>query len=291
MNVIQTVISVPTLVLNSSDKIYDALDKMLERELSTCPVVDHNGKFLGQITDVIFIKALILIRSGKKLDYIFELSEYFLNPPTISSFSSIEEVATKIFSSKSQRIFVVDSTNKLQGVISPKNVLKFLAMEFGYISSGESDGKVTKEQQILADLKEIQQKYNTANERKTAFEKVLETADSLVLIFDSELKLFFVNKTAVESLGLKLDPSGELTLKEVLSEQSFREVTGFLDQCQKEQSDFHLNSYFSLNTAAGDEFRIEANVNISCRNDGFISLIGKNINADKLLKQLNGIYG
>lgn len=287
---VSSVISKPSLVINSSDKIYEALEKMLERELSTCPVVDTQGKFLGQITDSVFIKALILVRSGENLSHVFELSEHFLNPPTVSSFTSIDEIAIKIFSSQSQRIFVVDSTNKLLGVISPKNVLKFLATTFGYIDSEDLKNCPSIEQQLETKLRDVQVKLKDATARKLAFENILEKSDLLVIVLDSNLNLFYVNQRALQTLGLQKEFQHKHNLIDILAEQSYQEIKNHYEESQKRRSNIHVNTYLSLETAGKTGSRYEVSVNVDWEPEGLISIMGKNIDADRLLKKLNGIY-
>lgn len=130
MTPVEKIITKPKATIKINDPIVSAIKIMLKRDLSTCPVVDMNGVFLGQLTDASLIKALILIQSGIQIKTVFELRRYFLKPQTVKITSSIYEIAKKLFSSPSQRVFVIDSGNKLIGVVSPKSLLEFLTNEF-----------------------------------------------------------------------------------------------------------------------------------------------------------------
>jgi predicted transcriptional regulator len=123
---ISALIQKPEVIFSESETLALTIDKMLVNKLSTAPVIDEAGVFLGQITDSLMIKAIVLNQKEDRYKTLNDLRSQFLQPPTSSQYSSLESILKKIFISESQRVFILDSEYKLKGVVDPKNVLKYL---------------------------------------------------------------------------------------------------------------------------------------------------------------------
>ncbi|MCB0351450.1 MAG: CBS domain-containing protein, partial [Bdellovibrionales bacterium] len=121
MNMIEQIMKDPENVLLTSDTVEHAIDVVLSRCISTCPVTTPSGEFLGQITDATLIKAVVLKSSGKKIKTINDLKGMYIKSQTISKTGTLSHLITKVFKSRSQRVFVVDKKKKLLGLVSPKD--------------------------------------------------------------------------------------------------------------------------------------------------------------------------
>jgi CBS domain-containing protein len=127
-NIIQTkgnaVFSVP-----SNITVYNALELMLEKSIGALLIVD-NGKFVGIFTERDYARKLILKGKSSKETLIREVMTE--RPITVNLDTSIED-CMKIMSDKKIRHLPVMENEKLTGVISVGDVVKFIIEEQKFI--------------------------------------------------------------------------------------------------------------------------------------------------------------
>lgn len=127
-NIIQTkgnaVFSIP-----SSTTVYNALELMLEKSIGALLVVD-NGKFVGIFTERDYARKLVLKGKSSKETLIREVMAE--HPATVTLDTSIED-CMKIMSEKKTRHLPVMENDKLVGVISVGDVVKFIIEEQKFI--------------------------------------------------------------------------------------------------------------------------------------------------------------
>jgi CBS domain-containing protein len=127
-NIIQTkgnaVFSVP-----SSITVYNALETMFEKSIGALLVVDNN-KFVGIFTERDYARKLILKGKSSKDTLIREVMTE--KPITVTLDASIED-CMKIMSDKKIRHLPVMEAEKLVGLISVGDVVKFIIEEQKFI--------------------------------------------------------------------------------------------------------------------------------------------------------------
>lgn len=127
-NIIQTkgstVFSVP-----SNTTVYKALELMLEKGIGALLIID-DGNFVGIFTERDYARKLILKGKASKETPISEVMTR--NPITVTPDTSIED-CMKIMSDKKFRHLPVMDNNKLAGLISVGDVVKFIIEEQKFI--------------------------------------------------------------------------------------------------------------------------------------------------------------
>jgi CBS domain-containing protein len=127
-NIIQTkgnaIFSIP-----SSTTVYNALERMLEKGIGAILVVDDD-KLVGIFSERDYARKLILKGKASKETFIREVMTE--NPITVTLDTSIEECMQLITDKKIRHLPVMEN-NKLVGLISVGDVVKFIIEEQKFI--------------------------------------------------------------------------------------------------------------------------------------------------------------
>lgn len=115
--------------IQSGITVYNALELMFEKSIGALLVVD-NGKFVGIFTERDYARKLILKGKSSKETLIREVMTE--HPITVTLDTSIED-CMKIMSDKKIRHLPVTENDKLAGVISVGDVVKFIIEEQKFI--------------------------------------------------------------------------------------------------------------------------------------------------------------
>jgi CBS domain-containing protein len=114
---------------HSNITVYNALELMFEKSIGALLIVD-NDKFLGIFTERDYARKLILKGKSSKDTLIREVMTE--RPTTVTLDTSIED-CMKIMSDKKIRHLPVMENDKLLGVISVGDVVKFIIEEQKFI--------------------------------------------------------------------------------------------------------------------------------------------------------------
>ena len=115
--------------VSSNITVYNALELMLEKSIGALLIVD-NGKFVGIFTERDYARKLILKGKSSKETLIREVMTE--HPITVTLDNSIED-CMKIMSDKKIRHLPVMENDKLVGIISVGDVVKFIIEEQKFI--------------------------------------------------------------------------------------------------------------------------------------------------------------
>jgi hypothetical protein len=203
---------------------------------------------------------------------------------------------SKVFDSPSQRVFVVDSTNKLLGLISPKDVLMFLMTDL--------DFKIDQSTNNQNDVKRVKFKDGVEKLRKGAslndmdsdlLKDFFEDDPNLFLTFNSNLGLSYANKSARTILDLKPALS-KMNLNSIFFENSSHQITELMKSASSSKTRKFKRGYYSIKSSDGKERRFE--MALSCHppskaakeGETRLSCVGRPLHVDMLLKQLKGVF-
>jgi CBS domain-containing protein len=106
--------------------VYEAIEQMCERNIGGLLVVEHE-KLLGIFTERDYARKLILKGKGSKDTPISEIMTK--NPFTVSPSTSIDECMQMMTNKHIRHLPVVDDDDKLVGMISIGDVVRFIIEE------------------------------------------------------------------------------------------------------------------------------------------------------------------
>src|SRR5690606_5820696 len=116
--------------------IQDAIKEMTTHKISTLPVLGNNNLLMGQISEVELLKAFILSSKKENANKVLgDYSDLFSKPTLVKESDPLDVVVKSIINSPFHRVLVVNSSKQLKGIISPKDLLRFLMGETSQSSS------------------------------------------------------------------------------------------------------------------------------------------------------------
>ncbi len=106
------------------ERVVDAIEKMSRHNIGSIPVVDRESRLLGIFTERDLVH-LLATRGSRALD--IELSEAMTRDLVVASREDpVPLIAQKMIKHGVRHIPVVDSDNKLIGIISIRDVLRII---------------------------------------------------------------------------------------------------------------------------------------------------------------------
>ncbi len=268
-------------------KVTDAVRTMLNHHISSAPVLTVSGKLLGQISEVFLLKLFILsTQKGQEnailKDHIHELSKI----TTVQERDRIDLVVKKIISSPFNRVLVLDDQSHLRGIISPKDILRFL------VGEQSRSGSLFQEFLILKDrIGILKDQLQNTQTQLSSVSSVIEQSAFLFHSVDLKGKIVLANEKIHGELGY--DP-GELVGKTILDLFPVDQHKMALDQLKKvAASDDEVKTYTSYLKKTGEVLKVEV-ISRAIRNEKgeFVatSTLSRVLDSDTLLRTLHGVY-
>jgi CBS domain-containing protein len=147
---VREVMSTPVSTLRPDDKVEQAADVLAAKDVGSLPVIDDDGKLLGILRDddliasesrvhvPTFINFLglgmafpgemkHLERELKKIAGATVRDVMQTDPPTVTPDATLEDVATIMHDRGVNSVPVVDSDNKVVGIVARADVVRFIA--------------------------------------------------------------------------------------------------------------------------------------------------------------------
>src|SRR5436190_15518494 len=147
---VRDVMSTPVWTLRPGDKVEKAADVLAEKDVGALPVVDDDGKLLGILRDddLIASEARVhvptfinflglgmpfpgemkhLERELKKIAGATVRDVMQTDPPSVSPDATLEDVATIMHDRGVNSVPVVDTDNKVVGIVARADVVRFIA--------------------------------------------------------------------------------------------------------------------------------------------------------------------
>ena len=117
--------SVDLVTFTPDQDINEAIAAMLDRKISGAPVLNGMGELVGIISEKDCLKVIIDDAYHNQPHTKRKVSDYMSkNVETVSIDSSIVDVANKFFNQMYRRFPVVDSSGKVRGQVSRRDILK-----------------------------------------------------------------------------------------------------------------------------------------------------------------------
>ena len=147
---VRDVMSTPVVTLRPDDKVEAAADLLAEKNVGSLPVVDDDGKLVGILRDddLIASEARVhvptfinflglgmafpgemkhLERELKKIAGATVRDIMQTDPPTVTPDATLEDVATIMHDRGVNSVPVVDSDNKVVGIVARADIVRFIA--------------------------------------------------------------------------------------------------------------------------------------------------------------------
>jgi PAS domain S-box-containing protein len=273
--------------LSSAMHIPAAVQMMMSHHISSAPVLDSSGKLLGQVTEIELLKSYILVsKKGSSSKILYDFRNYFSTATTIKELDPIDVVVKAVIGSSSHRVLVLDHQGILVGIISPKDILKFL------VGDQNKSGTMVEEMNILQDrIKILKDQLKATQGELTTVGGIVEKSPFMFHSADATGKIVIANEKLHSELGYQPKELIGKSIYDIYAQAERNAVGESLKRLiASDQSIKLYTTYFKKNNTP---LRVEV-VSSAIRNlkGEFIatSTISRVLDSDSLLRALHGIY-
>ncbi len=198
------------LCINLRDRLYHVAEIFLHRNFKSLPVIDHNKKCIGILTEFEITRAFIdTFYKFDKTEVTIEKYQKLLQEPQILyENDEITKVLKVISRPPTHRVIVLQrGSDALAGIISPQDLLGFLYGERSQTASMQEEFTVM--QRELAKMKAQMQELES---ELHLFESFYSNSPYMVHSVDKKYRVIFANENLHKALGYS---NGELIGRQV----------------------------------------------------------------------------
>ncbi|MET6997946.1 CBS domain-containing protein [Chitinophaga defluvii] len=117
--------------IHPDDTVYEALKVLIDKNVGALVVLDNEEKFLGMFSERDYARKVILKGRASKETLIREIMTE--RPITVTEDDSIEECMVKMTDKRIRHLPVTDDNNRLIGLISIGDVVKYIIDDQKYV--------------------------------------------------------------------------------------------------------------------------------------------------------------
>jgi len=117
--------------IHPDDTVYEALKVLIDKNVGALVVLDNEEKFLGMFSERDYARKVILKGRASKETLIREIMTE--RPITVTEDDSIEDCMVKMTDKRIRHLPVTDENNRLIGLISIGDVVKYIIDDQKYV--------------------------------------------------------------------------------------------------------------------------------------------------------------
>lgn len=286
MRLAKDLMTAKPMVLQSGAEVSEALTLFNEHSVHFVPIVTPMQEVLGLLSDFALAKACLLnYMSPQKSNKIISHKELLTEASYVDENETLEVVMRHLSKAPSNRLLVMNKQKRLVGVISPKDILRFLsgAEKRNKDLNEELKNATEKAESLKHQIKDLQ---SSLSLYKNAF----EDSPSMMHSVDKSGVILMANEKIHEVLGY---PDGELIGKPMsvmYPKTVLHEAISGLEEIKKKG--FHHMTYTSMQKKSGEKIRIDITSSALRNMEGdFVGTISisRVVDAEALLRALNGV--
>lgn len=276
------------ICISAENDVAEVVQFFLKNHVSSAPVVGGDGLVLGQLSELDLIRAVVKRQlDDPGLKKIGQFQDYFTQPEFVTSFADLATVVKALIRSPLHRALVADSTDRLLGIISPKDVLRALG------GGGPRRRHLTQDLQALEDkVKELNKTLQAQNKDLSRYAQVFDSEVYMMHSADRTGKILLANQALHQALDYG---DGELIGKSVFDIYPLRlheTVKAGLERVIAGTGLVQVVSSFL--TKNGDEVRVEIASSALRDENGNVMgtfTISHLMDTEHLLRKLHGVLG
>ncbi|MCB0391410.1 MAG: CBS domain-containing protein [Bdellovibrionales bacterium] len=279
----------PILVQSGSD-VRDQLRIFLDNDISSAPVVSPVGEILGSLNEIGLIKSYLVHKIQQKNNQnnmkVIHHKELLDPIEIVKESDPATDVIRLMIHSPGHRVVVVNNMRQVMGVVSPKDILKFLAGE-------NSANKLLRDEleEKQKKVEELQEKLLDTQKVLNSYQDIYQDAPTMMHSVDERGNITMANKKIHDILGYK---QGELvgkTIFDLYAKSCHGQATLGLKHIMEDG--YHNSTYSTMMTKDGGKIRVD--VVSSALKDKYGKFLGtisasRVIDSDVLLRALNGVF-
>ena len=272
--------------IGSGEQLKDTIEMFINYGLHYSPVVTPMGEILGFLSEFGLVKASLRhFLDTDKQEKVINHQDLLEEAITVYEDDSLDEVIKAMMKSPTRRVLVLNKTPRMIGIISPKDLLKYLSGEKGKAVDFKKELENAREE-----IRKIMDQLKVAQYNLGKFQAL--TDDLPVMLFSADVsgKIILANKRIHETLRYN---HGELigkNLTDLYPHTVNHEIIDIFTQVK--DSGLQTSNYSSMQSKTGEKIRVDASWapwrDESGKFLGTLTL-SKEINSEALLRALHGI--
>lgn len=124
-SILKDIMTSPAISVTLSYPVYRVLKMAKQENVTGFPVIDIDGKIIGVVSTLDLITNVIAGKLHSKLGELPLSIKVEKEVIKLNQFSSIKDALLTMINARVGRIFVIDDSNKLRGVVSRKDVINY----------------------------------------------------------------------------------------------------------------------------------------------------------------------
>ncbi len=238
-------------ILSDEMLIENALNLFIEAGITSAPVSKKSGKVLGLLSDIILVKMVLASRSRGLGDEMLKDYEESLLPITwVKENAQIQEVFKAMVQSQSNRVMVESEFGEIVGILSPKDLLRYLVGD-----RTESRALTSKVKEYMEKLSKLEDQNEGLRDLVQKYETLFMETPSMMHSIDEKGNIIMANNRLHQILGYSNgDLIGESFLKlyDPVHHQNAQEGLKRVIQ-----DGFHRPIYTTMKTSKGETIKVE----------------------------------
>lgn len=284
--VVENFMTKDPFIISKDLKLTEVLKEFLKRGITASPVVDqHKNEILGMITELSLARCLLVyrLREQKKdrVAHYLDLLEPFVN---IEQGEELAAVIKAMLKSPTKRVLITEG-RQIKGILSPKDLLRFLGGESSSQHNLFQELEATKDQ-----LKALSFEVKDLKKDLLHFEKMFMDSPYMMHAVDKSGTIVYANNMAHAALGY--DPSELIgkSIYDIYSDAVLNEVKEGFHEVQ--EKGFHKLTYSAMKTKNREIIKVDivSTALFDARGD-FVHTISiwRKIDSEQMLRSLSGI--
>jgi PAS domain S-box-containing protein len=272
--------------IQSGEELRSAVSFFLQNDVRFAPVITPLGEIIGLLSEFSLVKASLRhYLDPEKHEKIIHHKDILEEVFFVEEEDSLDTVIKVLIKSPSHRIVVLSKQKKLMGIISPKDILRFITGESKKSIDLRTELETTKKQ---AEKLSIQ--LSSLQENLKKFQSLYNETPYMMHSVDAHGTIILANKKIHQVLGYR---EGELigkSLTDLYPQTVHHEAMYGLRRIM--DSGYHHTVYTTFVTKDGQKIRVDiASSSLKDQDGNFMGTISisREIDSEHLLRALHGV--
>lgn len=272
--------------IQSGEELRDAVTFFLQNDVRFAPVITPLNEIIGLLSEFSLVKAsLRQYLDPEKHEKIIHHKDILEEVHYVDEDDSLDTVIKTLIKSPTHRVLVLNKQSKLVGIISPKDILRFISGERKKTIDLRTELETTKKQ-----AEKLAMQLTSLKENLSKYQGLYNETPYMMHSVDSNGTIILANKKIHTLLGYK---EGELigkNLTDLYPKNMQHEALQGLKKIIEEG--FHHKTYTSFLTKDGNKIRVDiASSSLKDKNGKFMGTISisREIDSEHLLRALHGV--
>lgn len=272
--------------VQSGEELRETVHVFLNNDIRYAPVVTPMQDVLGLLSEFGLIRAALRhYLDPDRHEKVVHHQDILEEAHFVEEDAALEDVVKALIRSPSHRVLVTNKQKKLVGIISPKDILRFIMGEQKKTSDLKHELEVTK-----AQAEKLASQLSSLQESLQKYQSLYNESPYMMHSVDESGQIILANKKIHETLGYDNNELIGKAITDIYPKSMQTEAYQGLARIIKDG--YHHRTYTSMVTKSGGKVRVDiASSSLKDKYGKFIGTItiSREVDSENLLRALNGL--